>query len=322
VREELIEGGEIMIRGSLVPNITFFDAAGNLDIPKTKWHMRWMFEKGLDGLFLTGSYGSGPMMSTYERIQVFQAAKEVASEFEGKILLPHVGCIDTRSTLELARAADEIGVDGIGAVPPFYYKHSEDLVIRYYQEIIDNVSTPVYAYNNPSTSRFTFSLGTVQKLQAIGLAGLKDSPLDVGFVSTLYYDTKLNHKQFQIILGTSKGWLPFYYMGIQATIAGMNNWAPEIMTSMVKWTLEGDRERSERAYLVMMDLSKKMHFTDSTIVSHMGLYARGFEAGFPRKPMLLPPFDDPKYKEIREFLRKGFNELGINMQIGADETAK
>ena len=52
-----------MIQGSLVPNITMFDSNGNLDIEKTKWHMHWMFEKGVDGLFLTGSYGSGPMTS-------------------------------------------------------------------------------------------------------------------------------------------------------------------------------------------------------------------------------------------------------------------
>ena len=104
-----------MIKGSLVPNITFFDASGRLDLRKTRWHMRWMFEKGLDGLFLTGSYGSGPMMTIEERIAVFEAAKEVASEFEGKVLLPHVGCIDTESTIALAKAADEIGVDGIGA---------------------------------------------------------------------------------------------------------------------------------------------------------------------------------------------------------------
>jgi 4-hydroxy-tetrahydrodipicolinate synthase len=305
-----------MIKGSLVPNITIFDAEGNLDIEKTKWHMRWMFQKGVDGLFLTGSYGSGPMMTNEERIAVFRAAREVASEFEGKILLPHVGCIDTKSTIELAKAADAIGVDAIGAVPPFYYKHSEDLIIRYYKEIIDSVKTPVYAYNNPSTSRFTFTLGTVRKLQELGLAGLKDSPLDVGFVSTVYYDAKLANKRFEIILGTSKGWLPFYYMGVQATIAGMNNWAPEIMTAMVRWTFEGDRERSEKAYLVMMDLSKKMHFADSTIASHMGLYARGFYAGFPRKPMALPPFDDPKYREIRGFLQEGFENLGIDMEMG------
>lgn len=310
-----------MIKGSLVPNITIFNASGNLDIEKTKWHMRWMFKKGLDGLFLTGSYGSGPMMTVEERIAVFKAAKEVVSEFEGKVLLPHVGCIDTKSTVELAKAADEIGVDGIGAVPPFYYKHSEELILRYYQEIIENVNTPVYAYNNPATSRFTFSLNTVKKLQEMGLAGLKDSPLDVGFVSAVYYDAKLNKKDFQIILGTSKGWLPFYYMGIQAAIAGMNNWAPEIMTALMKWTFAGDRDRSEKAYVVMMDLSKKMHFTDSTIASHMGLYARGFDAGFPRKPMMLPPFSDPKYSEIREFLKRGFAELEIEMETGPFQVA-
>jgi len=90
------------------------------------------------------------------------------------------------------------------------------------------------------------------------------------------------------------------------------------MTAMVRSTFEGDQERSEKAYLVMMDLSKKMHFTDSTIVSHMGLYARGFDAGFPRKPKLLPTFDAPKYEEIRDLLQEGFDELGIEMELGND----
>jgi dihydrodipicolinate synthase/N-acetylneuraminate lyase len=156
----------------------------------------------------------------------------------------------------------------------------------------------------------------VRKLQKMGLAGLKDSPLEVGFLSTVYYDAKLNNKDFEVIIGTSKGWLPYYYMGIRAVIAGMNNWAPEIITAMLKWTFDGDQAKSEKGYQVMMDLSQKMHFTDSTIASHMGLYARGFNSGFPRKPMVLPPFDDPKYKKIRNFLQQGFDELGIEMEKG------
>ena len=82
-----------------------------------------------------------------------------------------------------------------------------------------------------------------------------------------------------------------------------------------------DRAQSEKLYSIMMDLSKKMHFTDSTIASHMGLYARGFDAGFPRKPMSLPPFDDPKYREIRAFLQAGFDELSIEMETGDDKLA-
>jgi 4-hydroxy-tetrahydrodipicolinate synthase len=305
-----------MIKGSLVPNITFFDAEGNVDKEKTAWHMRWMFENGVDGLFLTGSYGSGPMMSIQERVEIFQLAKQMASEFTGKILLPHVSCIDTKSTVELAKAAEAIGVDAIGAVPPFYYKHSEELIIQFYKEIIESVNIPVYAYNNPETSRFSFSFGTVQKLQQLGMAGMKDSPLEVGFVSSVFYDAKVNHKPFDFILGTSKGWLPFYYMGVRAMIAGMNNCAPEVISALVRWTFAGDIEKSEKAYLVMMDLSRKLHFTDSTIVSHMGLYARGFDGGFPRRPMMLPEFGNPKYKEIRDWLKDGFDELGLEMKTG------
>ena len=149
----------------------------------------------------------------------------------------------------------------------FYYKNTEDWVAGYYKDLIESVKTPVFAYNNPETSRFTFTLKTIQKLQGYGLKGMKDSPLEVGFVSRTYYDAKLNNKDFQIILGISTGWLPYYYMGIKASIAGINNWAPEVMTELMKATFTGDVARSEKAYWVMMDLGAKMHFTDSTVAS-------------------------------------------------------
>ena len=88
------------IQGSLVPNITLFDASGRIDNAKTRWHMDWIFSKGVDGLFLTGSYGAGPLMTTEERISVFRLARQSADGFKGKTLLPHVGCIDTRNGRE------------------------------------------------------------------------------------------------------------------------------------------------------------------------------------------------------------------------------
>lgn len=305
-----------MIKGSLVPNITIFDEEGRIDFEKTRWHMDWMFGKGVDGLFLTGSYGAGPLMTNEERVSIFKLAKEVSRKYPGKILLPHVGCIDTAHTVELAKEAEKIGVDAIGAVPPFYYKHSDEAVIGYYKAILAAVKTPLFAYNNPETSRYTFNLKTARALMDAGLAGMKDSPLSIGFISQVFYGAEEAGKDFQLIIGTSTGWLPLYHMGVRACIAGMSNWAPEIMTELIRATFAGEWDRARKAYLVMMDLSAKLHFTDSTIASHMALYARGYDAGFPRKPMLLPPRSDPKYGEIAGWIQKAFDELGLPLEKG------
>ena len=307
-----------MIKGSLVPNITLFDGDSTIDYEKTTWHMRWMFERGVDGLFLTGSYGAGPLMSVAERVSIYQNARNVADATTGeRVLLAHVGAIDTGATIELAKEAERIGVDGVAAVPPFYYKHSDAVILQFYRDLIDAVDVPVYAYNNPATSRYTFSLPVVSELASYGLRGLKDSPLNVGFLSSVVYENRIHGGNLEIVLGTSTGWLPLHHMGINAAIAGMNNWAPEVMTELFAATFAQDWPRAEKAYIVMLDLSRKMHFTDSTIASHMGLYARGFDGGYPRKPMLLPTSDDPKYGTIRAWIEDGFKTLELPFTSGS-----
>lgn len=303
-----------MIKGYLVPNITLFSSDGVVDLDRTAWHMRWMFDHGVDGLFLTGSYGAGPLMSLDERTSIFELARSVVDGMDHRpTLIAHVGCIDTASTLALARRAEATGMDAVGAVPPYYYKHSEDAVLGFYTDLVKGTSLPVYAYNNPETSRFTFSMGFVRRLLEAGLAGMKDSPVEVGFVSRVFYEMKLARAPFELILGTSKGWLPYHDMGVRAMIAGMGNWAPEIITALVRATDSGDRASAELLYVVMMDLSAKMHYADSTILSHMALHARGFDGGQPRRPMMLPPLDDPKYATIAGWIAEAFERVGIRL---------
>jgi len=289
-----------MIRGVLAPNITIFDKEGIIDTEKTEKHMRWMFENGVDGFFLTGSYGAGPLMTLEERASIFTLAKKVAKDFPEKFLIAHVGTADTASAVQLSKKAEIAGVDAIGAVPPFYYKYSDEEVVRYYEEIVKSVNIPVYAYNNPTTTRVKFSVSTVEKLQKVGIVGLKDSSLDMLFLTQVYYNTKNNKKDFHVIIGTEVGCLPMYLMGIDTIIGGMCNYVPELVSIMYKLVKEGPREEAERVYEAIMDFRKIMSVADSTIVSHMALYARGFDAGFPREPMILPDFSDSKY----EFMKK------------------
>lgn len=295
-----------MIKGALVPNITFFHEDNTIDYDKCRWHMKWMFDNGVHGLFVTGSYGAGPLMTNEERVSIYKLAKEVADEYGDRYILAHVGCADTASTVALAKEAEKIGVSAISAVPPFYYTYTEDRVIDYYKAIIDAVNLPVYAYNNPFTTKTTMTLKTIHKLQKVGLKGVKDSSMNVAFITNVYYDAEINHKDFQTIIGTSTGWLPFYQMGIDTMIAGMCNYAPEIIHKMYEYTVNGDMEKAEKAYRIMMDYSAKCKFVDSTIASHMILKARGFDCGYPRRPMSIPDDNDPKYAELKEDFEKAW----------------
>ncbi|MFA5634749.1 MAG: dihydrodipicolinate synthase family protein [Anaerovoracaceae bacterium] len=298
-----------MIKGALVPNITFFNQDNTIDYDKCRWHMNWMFENGVHGLFLTGSYGSGPLMTNEERISVFKLAKEVADGYEEKYLVPHVGCADTASTVALAKAAEEIGVEAVGVVPPFYYAYTEDRVIEFYKAIAEAVNIPVYAYNNPNTTKTTMTLKMIQKLQEVGIKGVKDSSMNVAFITNVFYDAKINNKDFKTIIGTSTGWLPFSLMGIDTMIAGMCNYAPEIINAMYTYTMNGDLDRAEKAYRIMMDYSAKCKFVDSTIASHMILKARGFDCGYPRLPMSLPSEDDPQYAKLKLEFEQAMGEI-------------
>ena len=71
------------VKGVLVPNITFFKADGSLDPERNRWHMNWLLDNGVNGLFVTGSYGSGPLMSNEERIEQFKIAKEAVAKHPG-----------------------------------------------------------------------------------------------------------------------------------------------------------------------------------------------------------------------------------------------
>lgn len=297
------------IVGVLAPNITFFGEDGSVDLGATERHMRWMLTNGINGLFVTGSYGCGPLMTIGERSEVFRLAKSVAADFADAYVIAHVGCADTASSIELARVADQIGVDAVSAVPPTYYTYPNDRVVDYYAAIVEATSLPVFAYNNPVTTKTKMSLKLIQKLQEVGLKGVKDSSMDVKFLSSVYYDAKNNGKDFKTIIGTSTGWLPFYYMGINTMIAGMSNYAPEIISALYRATIAGDVALSEKLYALVIDYSDKLKFINSTVVSHMVLKARGLEYGDTRRPMSLPASDHPKYAELAEDSARALDRL-------------
>ncbi|WP_056969188.1 dihydrodipicolinate synthase family protein [Lacticaseibacillus thailandensis] len=280
------------ISGVISPCITLFKEDGSVDEPATLDLWTYFFANGVDGLFVTGSYGLGPLMTNDERLSLFKVAVKAREKFPDRKLIAHVGAADTKSAVELATQAEALGFDAVAAVAPWYNKYSEDLIFDYFKTIIQSVNIPTYAYNNPKTSGFMFTLDFVKKLQAVGLKGLKDASVDFKFLSSVFYDAKLNHKDFHVILGTENCWLTWSQMGGDTIIGGMTNYVPDVDYKIKKIFETNNYEAKIKAYTLATNFRKQILFTDSTISSHVALKAEGRYAGFSRAPMEVPYTDE------------------------------
>jgi len=66
------------LKGVIPPMITPFDKEGNLDIESLEKLVAFLKDR-INGLYICGSYGSGPMMSVEERKKVTEVTVKVLS---------------------------------------------------------------------------------------------------------------------------------------------------------------------------------------------------------------------------------------------------
>lgn len=266
------------ITGILSPIMTSFDKDGNV------------YEKGcrnlvdyqlphVNGFFVCGSYGSGPLMDLDERKKVLEIISEQAN---GKAtIIAHVGCVSTKSAIELAKHAEKSGADAVG-VTPFYYSHSEDHLLAFYKEIVESVTIPVYAYNNPKVSNNPISAKMLKKLSEIGISGIKDSNTNiVELVEKMY---SIGTTDFSFITGTEALLFPAFMMGVKACIAGLANALPELVHDLYQSLIGQDFQRSRELQFKVNEARSILHYAPTISSIHAVLDYLGVDAGFPRNP--------------------------------------
>ena len=177
--------------GVIPPMITPFDLNGEVDEDATKELVSFLVDY-VHGLFICGTYGSGPLMETDQRKKV---AEIVAKKINGKVsLIVHVGSTNTKTAVNLARHAESVGATHISSVPPYYYQHNKEEVKLYFKNLVKAVNIPVYVYNNPKTAGYGVSPELVNELADLGIAGVKDSSFDIMVLND--YIRKIDKKRF------------------------------------------------------------------------------------------------------------------------------
>jgi dihydrodipicolinate synthase/N-acetylneuraminate lyase len=291
------------LSGVVPPMITPFDRGGNLDLSGLETLLDYLKER-VHGLYICGSYGSGPLMSVEERKKVAEVAVKVVN---GRIpVIVHSGTANTRDTVALTRHALEIGCAGAAAVGPYYYHHNDDGVLAFYTAMLEAVpgDFPVYLYHNPKFSGYSVSLEVIEKLRKKGLHGIKDATFDILTFAT--YMRELATAGMDIVLGTEAMWLSARALGAEAYIPGLGNAFPEICSRMWEQGMADDLDGCRRTQFKVNKLRDIMYLARSTqLAVYAMLEIRGVVTAYPRSPFV------PAGLQEKQRIEKALAELGV-----------
>jgi len=291
------------LRGVVPPMITPFDKEGNIDIENLEKLVTFLKDR-VDGLYICGSYGSGPMMSVGERKKVTEITVKIVNS---KIpIVAHTGTTNTRDTVELTKHAEKVGCAAAAAVGPYYFHHNEDSLLEFYGSMLKSVSSdfPIYVYHNPKFSGYEISLSTMKKLKKIGIHGIKDATFNILTFAT--YMRELADDNFDIALGTEAMWLSARALGAEAYIPGLGNALPEICQKMYKEGINNDFEACRKTQFVVNELRDIMYLAKSTqLAIYAMLEIRGIIKAYPRSPFV------PAEENEKEEIKKRLIELGV-----------
>jgi len=288
------------LKGVVPPMITPFTKEGDVDMESLKRLVTFLKDR-VNGLYICGSYGSGPLMSMEERKKTAEFIVEVVA---GKILIvAHTGTTNTRDTVELTLHAEKIGCDAVAAVGPYYFHHNEDNLLEFYGSMLKAVSSgfPIYVYHNIKFSGYEISIATMKKLKEMGIHGIKDATFDI--LTFANYMRELADDNFDVVLGTEAMWLSARALGAEAFIPGLGNALPELCQKMYQEAINNQFEDCRKTQFLVNELRDIMYLAKSTqLAVYAMLEIRDIIKAYPRSPLV--PAKEIEKKAIKERLKK------------------
>lgn len=291
--------------GGVIPAlVTPFDQDENFDAVRMAACVDFLVDRGIDGLYLTGSTGEAFLMSPDERKAAVDA---VCTAVAGRVpVIVHVGAIGTRVSADLARHAAVAGADAVSSVPPFYYTLGQDQILSYYARVTAATDLPMFAYNIPLAG--VMGLDLIKKIAAIpGVAGIKYT------AQTHFEIMRLKAEvgpEFRIYSGSDEMAMSGLAFGADGLIGSFYNLIPEVFLALRAAMAAGDLARAQDLQatanaIIFFALPRNMFQ-----VLKRGMAWQGCDAGYCRSP-IGGSVDDAWEAELKAGFRRLAAERGL-----------
>ncbi len=298
---------EYGIQGIFAPVATMFDSDGELDLAKYRKNMDWYCESPLDGVVVMGSNGEYASLDADEKLRLIEAGTDAIGG--RKKVLVGTGVESTRGTINLTRAAAEMGADYALVVTPYYYRPRYDKAafLRHYQTVADASPIPVLVYIMTAYTGVDLPSAVVAELSKHpNIVGVKDSAGNAVKFAEMVAESE---EDFAVLAGSANFLYPALCLGAAGGILALADVAPRECVEVRDLFAAGEHDRARAAQFNLLAPNAAVTTRFGIAGLKTALEMVGLETSDPRPPML--PSTDNERTAIREI----FEHAGILARV-------
>lgn len=279
---------------ALCAMITPFTATGGLDLEAAARHAVHLVAEGCDGVVLSGTTGESPTTTDAEKTALVRAVREAVGD--GVPVVAGTGSADTRHTVEMARAAEAAGADGVLVVTPYYSRPPQAAVEAHFRKVADAVGVPVMLYDVPGRTGTRIEVETMLRLAGHPrIVAVKDCAYDLLGSTKVMARTSLAYYS-----GCEELNLPLYAVGGAGFVSTVANVVPRPLRAVLDAFDMGDTAQAARLNHLVLPLTELMMTAGLPgTVTAKALVG----AGAVREPL------QPAGREASDGLRTAYEEL-------------
>jgi N-acetylneuraminate lyase len=216
---------KLELAGVIPALVTPCDHQGNLDLRPVGRLLEFLLARHVSGFFVCGSTGEGFALSIAERKLL--AEEMVVQVARRAPVIVHVGSMDFREVVALARHAGQIGTAAVSSVLPFFYGYHLDEICAYYQAICDASGLPAIVYALDAVAQLSFPPQDLidRLLRTEGIYGVKYSGCNLHEMQRL---GQLSGGRIRLFGGSDDLAVPMLIMGASGLIGSNYNSLPEL----------------------------------------------------------------------------------------------
>ncbi len=275
--------------------VTPFRKDGSVDEPALRRLVQFQLREGIDFLVPCGTTGEAPTLEHGEYLGVIRL---VVQEAQGKVpIVAGVGGNNTRKICELAGEVEELGVQAILSVAPYYNKPTQEGLYQHFKAIAESTHLPVVLYNVPGRTSSNIEAATVGRLSQIpNIIAIKEASGNIVQQMEVLSAVKPG---FRVLSGDDSYTFPLMALGGMGVICTSSNQIPGQMTKLTHLMLEGKIDEARELHFHLLPLMQANFIETNPIPVKAGLAMMGLIEEHYRLPMVpMKPENRAKLEKV------------------------